>query len=35
MDELSKYHVAAIESLKLNAWFKCWNLVKMETGRGH
>jgi hypothetical protein len=35
MAEWSEDHAAAIESLKLNAWFKYWILVKMETGRGH
>jgi hypothetical protein len=34
MAEWSKDHAAAIGSLKLNDWCKCWNLVKMETGRG-
>jgi hypothetical protein len=34
MAEWSKDHTAAIGSLKLNAWFECWNLVKLETGRG-
>jgi hypothetical protein len=35
MSEWSKDHAAAKGSLKLNAWCKCWNLVKLETGRGH
>jgi hypothetical protein len=32
MDEWLKDHTAAIGSLKLNAWYKCWNLIKLETG---
>jgi hypothetical protein len=35
MAEWSEGHAAAIGSLKLNAWCKCWNLIKLETGRGH
>jgi hypothetical protein len=35
MAEWSKDHVAAIGSLNLTLWFNCWNLVKLETGRGY
>jgi hypothetical protein len=35
MFELSKDHMAAIGSLKLKTLVNCWNLVKLETGRGH
>jgi hypothetical protein len=35
MAKWSKDHAAVIGSLKLNAWFKFWNSVKMETERGH
>jgi hypothetical protein len=35
MAEWSKDHVAAIGPLNSTLWFNCWNLVKLETRRGH
>jgi hypothetical protein len=34
MIEWSKDHVAAIGPLNSTLWFNCWNLVKLEIGRG-